>query len=98
MQDSSPPPSGQADSTRLLERIDRLESQLRERRRALGQQTADIEGRLAQFGLDSIDRIIDAYQQLEASQRDALQQPLRPAQVADAAPRATAYRRIGRMV
>lgn len=98
MQYSSLPTSSQADKQRMLERIDRLESMLRERQQALGAQLDALQGRLAQFGLETAEKIADAYGQLEASQRADLQQQLRPPATAEPGARATAYRRIGRLV
>lgn len=99
MQDSSPSLTGhQADSQQLLERIDRLESLLRRRQQALGEQMNVLQSRLASFGLDTVEKIAQAYGQLEASHRETLQQQLQPAAATEHSLRATAYRRMGRMV
>ena len=98
MQDFLPPTTGQAHQQQLLERIDQLERLLHERRQGLGTLKAALQGRLAPLGLDTDEKVLDAYRQLDASHRQALHSQLQPASPAAQAQRMTAYRRVGRMV
>ncbi len=98
MQDSSQQTPNAADSAQLLKRIDQLESLLRGRQRALGEQMDALQARLARSGLDTADKIGEAFDQLEASHRDALLRQLRPVATTEPALRAMARRRMGRMV
>ncbi len=103
MQDSSTPTAGQADKQQLLERIDRLEALLRSQQRDLGRQLDALQGRLARWGLDTQEKIAQA---LEATGPSDLRQeqappphpPLGIGPGAEPVLRATATRRMGRMV
>ncbi len=101
MQDFSPPTAGQADKQQLLERIDRLEALLRSQQQAVGRQLEATQGRLARFGLDTTEKIAQAIEAMDAegAGRDPAAQAPRPLGIgAEPVTRATAYRRMGRMV
>ncbi len=101
MQDFSPPTAGQADNKHLLERIDRLEALLRGQQQALGRQLDALQGRLGRFGLDTTEKIAQAIEAMEGegAGRDLAPPSPRPLGTgAEPVTRATAYRRMGRMV
>lgn len=98
MQDSSSSPTDPAGSLQLLERINRLESQLRERQLALGKQREALQEQLGQFGLETVEEILEAYESLDASHRSILERQLRPTMTGEPGLRTAAYRRVGRMV
>ncbi len=95
-----PPPmrSGQADSRWLLERLDRLESILRERQQALSARIDDLQCQLARFGLETAEQVSQACEQLETRQPGSRLPPAPAATAAVPSTRAVACRRVGRMV
>ncbi len=103
MQDSSRPTAGQADKQQLLERIDRLEALLRSQQRDLGRQLDALQARLARCGLDTQEKISLALEATDASdlRQEQVPPPHHPLGIgpgADPVLRATATRRMGRMV